>query len=117
MVLVDYSVWGDCFNGAPSLECDALEGLPTRDLVLIGDLILTEVLQEVFATAVALIAAKRREKEIRKAMACPREWERSAFVTIILIHEKIIDEGRGSVVGLDCGCLQAIASFSQFAGG
>jgi hypothetical protein len=40
MVLVDSSVWIDYFNGAPSPECDALDGLLGRGLVLIGDLIL-----------------------------------------------------------------------------
>lgn len=45
MVLVDSSVWIDYFNGAPSPECDALNALLGQELVLIGDLILTEVLQ------------------------------------------------------------------------
>jgi predicted nucleic acid-binding protein len=45
MVLVDSSVWIDYFNGANSAECDALDALLGRELVLIGDLILTEVLQ------------------------------------------------------------------------
>jgi predicted nucleic acid-binding protein len=45
MVLVDSSVWIDFFNGAPTPECDTLDALLGRELVLIGDLILTEVLQ------------------------------------------------------------------------
>lgn len=45
MVLVDSSVWIDYFNGAPAAECDVLDGLLGRELVLMGDLILTEVLQ------------------------------------------------------------------------
>ena len=45
MVLVDSSVWIDYFNGDTTAECDALDGLLGRELVLIGDLILTEVLQ------------------------------------------------------------------------
>lgn len=45
MVLVDSSVWIDYFNGKPSTECDTLDALLTQDIVLIGDLILTEVLQ------------------------------------------------------------------------
>ena len=45
MVLVDSSVWIDYFNGTPTTECDALDALLGRELVLIGDLILTEVLQ------------------------------------------------------------------------
>jgi predicted nucleic acid-binding protein len=45
MVLVDSSVWIDFFNGAAASECDTLDALLGRELVLIGDLILTEVLQ------------------------------------------------------------------------
>ena len=45
MVLVDSSVWIDYFNGAPVAECDLLDALLGRDFVLIGDLILTEVLE------------------------------------------------------------------------
>ena len=45
MVLVDSSVWIDYFNGKPTVECDALDALLATEPVLIGDLILTEVLQ------------------------------------------------------------------------
>ena len=45
MVLVDSSVWIDYFNGAVTPETDTLDTLLGRDLVLMGDLILTEVLQ------------------------------------------------------------------------
>ena len=45
MVLVDSSVWIDFFNGQPTPEADALDRLLGEDLVLMGDLILTEVLQ------------------------------------------------------------------------
>ena len=45
MILVDSSVWIDYFNGAATTECDVLDALLGRELVLIGDLILTEVLQ------------------------------------------------------------------------
>jgi predicted nucleic acid-binding protein len=45
MILVDSSVWIDYFNGAATIECDVLDALLGRELVLIGDLILTEVLQ------------------------------------------------------------------------
>ncbi|MGE5152420.1 MAG: PIN domain nuclease [Bdellovibrio bacteriovorus] len=45
MVLVDTSVWIDYFNGAPTAQCDALDGLLGSELVLMGDLILVEVLQ------------------------------------------------------------------------
>lgn len=45
MVLVDSSVWIHYFNGAITPETDTLDTLLGRDLVLMGDLILTEVLQ------------------------------------------------------------------------
>jgi predicted nucleic acid-binding protein len=45
MVLVDSSVWIDYFNGADTPQANALDGLLGQDLVLMGDLILTEVLQ------------------------------------------------------------------------
>ena len=45
MILVDSSVWIDYFRGAPSAEASHLDTLLGREPVLIGDLILTEVLQ------------------------------------------------------------------------
>jgi predicted nucleic acid-binding protein len=45
MILVDSSVWIDYFNGRATAETDALDDLLGREPVLIGDLILTEVLQ------------------------------------------------------------------------
>jgi predicted nucleic acid-binding protein len=45
MVLVDSSVWIDYFNGRPSTQTDDLNALLGSDLVVLGDLILTEVLQ------------------------------------------------------------------------
>lgn len=45
MVLVDSSVWIDYFNGVLSPETNALDALLGQELVQIGDLILTEVLQ------------------------------------------------------------------------
>jgi predicted nucleic acid-binding protein len=44
MIVVDSSVWIDYFNGRPTAEADALEFLLDAPLV-IGDLIMTEVLQ------------------------------------------------------------------------
>lgn len=45
MTLVDSSVWIDYFRGSASLETDRLDRLLDEELVAIGDLILTEVLQ------------------------------------------------------------------------
>lgn len=45
MILVDSSVWIDYFNGVDSPEAARLDALLARDFVVIGDLILTEVLQ------------------------------------------------------------------------
>lgn len=45
MVLVDTSVWVDYFNGVDSRQTDTLDRLLYSELVAVGDLILTEVLQ------------------------------------------------------------------------
>ncbi|MBF0356553.1 MAG: PIN domain nuclease [Alphaproteobacteria bacterium] len=45
MILVDSSVWINYFNGVPSRETDLLDDLLGRELVVMGDLILAEVLR------------------------------------------------------------------------
>ena len=45
MILVDTSVWVDYFNGHSSAQTDALDDALGMQDVIIGDLILTEVLQ------------------------------------------------------------------------
>ena len=45
MILVDSSVWIDYFRGDVTPESDRLDQLLSSELLLIGDLILTEVLQ------------------------------------------------------------------------
>ena len=45
MILVDSSVWIDYFRGAPTSEAERLDRLLGAELLLTGDLILTEVLQ------------------------------------------------------------------------
>lgn len=45
MILVDSSVWIDFFRGKASPEADRLDALLGNEPLLIGDLILTEVLQ------------------------------------------------------------------------
>ena len=45
MILVDSSVWIDYFNGTITAETDKLDSLLGDELLAIGDLILTEVLQ------------------------------------------------------------------------
>lgn len=45
MVVVDSSVWIDYFNGRPSVETKALHGFLGERQIVVGDLILTEVLQ------------------------------------------------------------------------
>lgn len=45
MIVVDSSVWIDYFNGIASEETDLLDRLLGHEVVVIGDLILTEVLQ------------------------------------------------------------------------
>lgn len=45
MIIVDSSVWIDYFNGAVTFQTNTLDDLLSRQLIAIGDLILTEVLQ------------------------------------------------------------------------
>ena len=45
MIVVDSSVWVDYFTGRSTPEADELHSLLGQELVAIGDLILTEVLQ------------------------------------------------------------------------
>ena len=45
MILVDASVWIDCFRGTATPQAERLDALPGSELLIIGDLILTEVLQ------------------------------------------------------------------------
>ncbi len=44
-IFVDSSVWIDYFNGSPTPQADALDAALRHEQVLMGDLILTEVLQ------------------------------------------------------------------------
>ena len=45
MIVVDASVWVDYFNGRPTPEADALDRLLQRELLVVGDITITEVLQ------------------------------------------------------------------------
>lgn len=45
MILVDSSVWIDYFRGLRTAEADRLDALLASELILTGDLVLTEVLQ------------------------------------------------------------------------
>lgn len=56
MIVVDTSVWVDYFNGLASPHTDLLDDLLLRERLVIGDIILTEVLQ-----------GFRRDKDFREA--------------------------------------------------
>jgi predicted nucleic acid-binding protein len=45
VILVDTSVWIDYFNGIKNKETDSLDRILSEQTVLIGDIILTEILQ------------------------------------------------------------------------
>ena len=45
MILVDSSVWIDYFRGTATRQAERLDALLGSELLIIGDLILTEVLQ------------------------------------------------------------------------
>ncbi len=56
MIVVDSSVWIDYFTGNDTPEADHLDSLLGQELIAIGDLVLTEVLQ-----------GFRADKDFRKA--------------------------------------------------
>ena len=58
MIVVDSSVWIDYFNGVENRETALLDDFLGEELIVIGDLILTEVLQ-----------GFRSEQDVRKARA------------------------------------------------
>lgn len=65
MILVDSSVWIDYFRGTASPQTDRLDALLGTEPLLVGDVILTEVLQGFtsdrdFDTALALMGAFER---------------------------------------------------------
>jgi len=45
MILIDSSIWIDYFNGRISLQTDWLDGALGKEVIIVGDIILTEVLQ------------------------------------------------------------------------
>ena len=45
MILVDTSVWIDYFNGTGNKQTDSLDRILSEQTVLLGDIILTEILQ------------------------------------------------------------------------
>jgi hypothetical protein len=45
VIVVDSSVWIDYFNGASSREAERLDRTIGSDLIVVGDLVLTEILQ------------------------------------------------------------------------
>ncbi len=45
MILVDTSVWIDYFNGIENKETESLDRILSEQTVLVGDIILTEILQ------------------------------------------------------------------------
>jgi hypothetical protein len=45
MILVDTSVWIDYFNGVSTKQTDTLDRILSEQTVLLGDIILTEILQ------------------------------------------------------------------------
>jgi predicted nucleic acid-binding protein len=78
MILVDSSVWIDYFRGVASPQTDRLDELLDEELIAIGDLILTEVLQgfdrdrdfnraQKFLTALTIIELGGKEIALRAA--------------------------------------------------
>jgi hypothetical protein len=73
MVIVDSSVWIDYFNGHATEQTDALDGLLGRRHIVVGDLILTEVLQ-----------GFRRDRDFREARRLL-----AAFPTVTMVGPEL----------------------------
>ena len=63
MILVDSSVWIDYFNGTRTSATDRLDELLSREVLVVGDLILAEVLQgfaddRQFAVALRILSSQ-----------------------------------------------------------
>jgi len=71
MIVVDSSVWIDYFNGRPTAEADALYRL-ARARLIIGDLIMTEVLQG-FASEADFRRAERIFAALEFRRMCGRQ--------------------------------------------
>lgn len=64
MIFVDSSVWIDFFRGTPTPEADRLDAILGEDELVVGDVVLTEVLQgfasdAAFRTALDLLSTLR----------------------------------------------------------
>ena len=106
MIVVDSSVWIDYFNGRPTSEADALGRLPPAQLV-IGDLIMTEVLQGFASEADFLgvqrvfaalefrpiggreiaIAAARNHRALRARGVTPRSTIDTVIATFCIVED------------------------------
>ena len=91
MIVVDSSVWVDFFNGTKNKQTDLLDQLLGRERILIGDIILTEVLQGFrrdaeFQRARKLLEALEFQAMLGKEMAlrCAKNYRklRKAGVTV-----------------------------------
>ena len=91
MIVVDSSVWVDFFNGIENEQTDLLDDLLSRERLLIGDIILTEVLQGFrrdaeFQRARELLEALEFQAMLGKEMAlrCAENYRklRKAGVTV-----------------------------------
>ena len=106
MIVVDSSVWIDYFNGRPTSEADALGRLPPTQLV-IGDLVMTEVLQGFASEADFLgvqrvfaalefrpiggreiaIAAARNHRALRARGVTPRSTIDTVIATFCIVED------------------------------
>ena len=72
MILVDSSVWIGYFNGSATPATNRLDGLLDREILAVGDLILTEVLQG-FADDREFSAAHRMLTSLFLVELCGKE--------------------------------------------
>ncbi|KQU80302.1 MULTISPECIES: PIN domain nuclease [unclassified Rhizobacter] len=72
MILVDSSVWVDYFRGAPTPSAQTLDALLDTEKLVVGDLILTEVLQG-FRTDADFKAARKALSAFTVIEICGRD--------------------------------------------
>ena len=81
MILVDSSVWIGYFNGKITPQTDWLDSTLGREIIIVGDLILAEVLQ-----------GFKSDRDFNKAKellaACPNLWGVSKKNSSTVIHNK-----------------------------
>jgi predicted nucleic acid-binding protein len=106
MLVVDTTVWVDYFNGQINAETDYLDRALSEELILVGDLILTETLQ-----------GFRTDKDFELAQAALARFEQKEMVNLQLARQSAqnyrILRKKGVTVRKTIDCLIATFCISE----